>query len=225
MTTINTTASANEILNEYRLKTGAQEKSNELGKSAFLELMIAQLNNQSPLEPQDNSAWVAQLAQFSSVESLENLNSTVNNIAGTYRSSQALQASAMVGRDVLVAANSVYRSDMEPIQGLVELEGSTSELKIGIYSSTGELVRELNLGQQRAGDVSFRWDGTNGRGDTLPAGTYSVKAQSRAGGDVVDQSVYLADSVDSVSIDAKGSVTLNLAGRGSVAINDVKEIF
>ncbi|WP_277395290.1 flagellar hook capping FlgD N-terminal domain-containing protein, partial [Pseudomonas viridiflava] len=72
-----------------------------LGKDAFLQLLVTQLKNQNPLDPQDNSAFVAQLAQFSSLEGITTLNDTVSGIAGNYNSSQALQASSLVGRSVI----------------------------------------------------------------------------------------------------------------------------
>ncbi len=223
MTTIN--ASATDVLEQYRLKTEDQPKSNELGKSAFLELMIAQLNNQSPTDPQDNSQWVAQLAQFSSVESLENLNSTVDAIAGNYRSSQALQASAMVGRDVLVTTDSAYKTFDGTVKGVADLPAGTGEVKLSIYNAVGELVKQSSLGQQAAGEMSFSWDGRNEKGETLPAGDYRVAVEARYSGKMTQVATHLAASVDSVSIDGKGAVTLNLGGKGAVGMADIKQIF
>lgn len=224
MSTVNST-SAGEVLAQYRLQSEDKPASNELGKSAFLELMIAQLNNQSPLEPQDNSEWVAQLAQFSSVESLENLSSSVDNIAGNYRSSQALQASAMVGRDVLVDTEEAYLPPEGKILGLAQLPSGTSEVAISVYNSAGELIRKQAMGQQGAGDLPIVWDGKNERGDVMPAGDYRVKAEARYAGEMTQLNTYLNASVDSVSIDGGGNVTLNLGGKGAVGLSDVKQIF
>lgn len=227
MTTVNNTSatSATDVLDKYRVKSEDQPKSNELGKTAFLELMIAQLNNQSPTDPQDNSQWVAQLAQFSSVESLENLNTTVQSIAGNYRSSQALQASAMVGRDVLVATNDGYKTYSGQINGVAELPAGTSEAVVSVFNEAGELVRKVHMGQQAGGDMNFSWDGKNERGEVMPTGNYKVSVQARYSGDMTDVATYLAANVDSVSIDSKGAVTLNLGGKGSVGIADVKQIY
>ncbi len=224
MTTVNST-SASEVLAQYQIKTEDKEKSNELGKTAFLELMIAQLNNQSPLDPQDNSEWVAQLAQFSSVESLENLNTTVDSIAGNYRSSQALQASAMVGRDVLVATDGAYLPPGGQVLGVAELPAGTSEVAVSVFNSAGELVRKQSLGSKGAGDLPISWDGKNERGEDLPAGDYRITAEARYSGEMTQLNTYLNASVDSVSIDGSGTVTLNLGGKGAVALSDVKQIF
>lgn len=83
--------------------------------------MLAQLNNQSPLDPQDNGEFIAQLAQFSSLEEMQGLNSTVDSLGSQFRSSQALQASAMVGRSVLVNAASGPMLNDGTMAGVVDL--------------------------------------------------------------------------------------------------------
>jgi flagellar basal-body rod modification protein FlgD len=223
MTTVN--SSVTDVLDKYRLKTDDTPKSNELGKSAFLELMIAQLNNQSPTDPQDNSQWVAQLAQFSSVESLENLNTSVDAIAGNYRSSQALQASAMVGRDVLVTTDSAYKTANGEVKGVAELPAGTSDMKISVFNEAGELIRQASMGQQSGGQIPFGWDGRNEKGEIMPAGNYRVAVDARYSGEMTQMATYMAANVDSVSIDGKGSVTLNLGGKGSVGLADIKQIY
>ncbi|OZG73859.1 flagellar biosynthesis protein FlgD [Hahella sp. CCB-MM4] len=216
---------SSDVLSNYTLKSEEKEKSNELGQNEFLELMIAQMNNQSPLDPQDNAEFVAQLAQFSSVEGIEKLNGTVDTMASQYRSTQALQASAMVGRDVLVSADYAVKTAAGGVNGVAELPGSTSGLTVSVYNLSGELVKKMDMGQQVAGDVPFSWDGTNSKGETLPAGKYEIVAEARYGGETEEVASYLAANVDSVSIGTTGSVVLNLADMGSVGINDVKQIF
>ncbi len=217
-------ATTNDVLNQYSLKTEEKEKSNELGQTEFLELMIAQMNNQSPLEPQNNTEFVAQLAQFSSVEGLERLNTTAESMASQFRSTQALQASAMVGRDVLVPGQYAIKSSNGQINGVIELPAATSNLAISIFNQSGELVSRLEKGTQASGDVPFTWDGTNSKGETLPAGKYEVVAEAQYNGESEQQVAYLAANVDSVSIATNGNVILNLAELGSVGIDEVKQI-
>ena len=93
-----TSSSADGIAAATNSATG----SKSLGKDAFLQLLVTQLKNQNPLDPQDNSAFVSQLAQFSSLEGITTLNDSVTAIAGNYKSTQALQASSLVGRSVIV---------------------------------------------------------------------------------------------------------------------------
>mgnify|MGYP001627878008 CR=1 FL=1 len=95
MTAVNAT-DASDVLSQYQLKqqNGGQGTS-ELGRNEFMELMLAQLKNQNPLEPQDNGEFISQLAQFSSLEEMQNLSVTVEDVVGQFRSTQALQESAM----------------------------------------------------------------------------------------------------------------------------------
>ncbi|MBT10933.1 MAG: hypothetical protein CMI02_02720 [Oceanospirillaceae bacterium] len=98
---VNDVTNNSAILDQYRTSETTQPKENELGRDAFLELMVAQLNNQNPLEPTDNQAFVAQLAQFSSVEGIDNLNTTAEAMMSNFSSTSALQASSLVGQSVI----------------------------------------------------------------------------------------------------------------------------
>ncbi|MBP7824103.1 MAG: flagellar biosynthesis protein FlgD, partial [Pseudomonas sp.] len=98
---MSTVGAAGSVLEKYQIKNESNS-SKELGKNQFLELLVAQLNNQNPLEPQGNGEFIAQLAQFSQVEGIEKLNSSMGSLLSGYQSSQALQASSLVGRKVIV---------------------------------------------------------------------------------------------------------------------------
>src|SRR5690606_221462 len=177
MSDINSVTGTNDVLSQYGVSTKQGTKSNELGKDAFMELMIAQMKNQSPLDPQDNGQFISQLAQFSSLEGIQELNGTVNSVAGNFRSTQALQASAMVGRSVYVPDDSAKLAANGDISGFVDLPESTGNLKISIMNATGELVRQLDLGAQPSGEVKFSWDGKNAQEQAMPAGQYVIKAE------------------------------------------------
>jgi flagellar basal-body rod modification protein FlgD len=149
-------------LTQYSSDNLAVEKDNELGKNEFLKLLVAQMNNQNPLEPQDNTEFIAQLAQFSSVEGIENLNASVDDMVGDLRSSQALQASSMVGRSVIVPNNDLgYLQNGDLIAGFAELPATTMNLNLQIQSSSGETLETIDLGHHEQGPVSLRWDGAN----------------------------------------------------------------
>jgi flagellar basal-body rod modification protein FlgD len=95
MSIVNTTNATTDVLAEFRAKQDDKANgSDDLGKNEFMELMIAQLKNQNPLEPKGNGQFIADLAQFSSLEEMQNLSSTVDSVVGEFRSTQALQAAA-----------------------------------------------------------------------------------------------------------------------------------
>ena len=208
-------------------KFRSEAKGKELGQDVFLELMVTQMRNQNPLDPQKNSEFVAQLAQFSSVEGLDKLNKTMDSFVGSFenslQSNQALQASAMVGRFVKVNSETSYLGTDGLIAGTIDVPQSTDDLKIKIYNDKGELVAEELLGEATAGPMDFVWDGTSGE-QKLPAGNYTFEAYGNFGGDDVQLNTALSHNVDSVSVGANGAVSLNVAGVGAVPIAAVREI-
>ncbi|MDR9426228.1 MAG: flagellar hook capping FlgD N-terminal domain-containing protein, partial [Marinobacter sp.] len=119
-------AAASDVLSQFQIQQDKQAKGgSELGKDAFMELMLAQMKNQDPLKPQENGDFVAQLAQFSSLEEMQNLSGTVDDVAGQFRSSQALQASAMVGKSVLAPSNVGILGSDGQLNGTVEVPATT----------------------------------------------------------------------------------------------------
>lgn len=224
MSTVNTNQTS-DVLSEYRYENKvATEKKDELGKNEFLELMIAQLENQSPLDPQDNGEFISQLAEFSALEEMQTLNSTVNGFSNQFQSTQALQASAMVGRTVLVPGDTAPLAVDGSLSGVIDLPASTGNLKVSIYNQSGELVNSFNLGQQVAGAVPFTWDGTNGEGEQMPYDQYTIKAEVTTGGEAQQVTTLLSSNVNSVSIAQSGAITLNLQGMGSIPLESVREI-
>jgi len=195
-----------------------------MGQDVFLELMVTQMNNQNPLDPQSNSEFVAQLAQFSSVEGLDKLNGSMTGLVDSFQSSQALQASSMVGRFVKVDSETSYLGEGGVIAGTVELPQSTDDLRMNIYDSAGGLVSQVELGASDAADVTFVWNGVDADGKQLPAGRYRFEATAILEGEPVRINTALSANVDSVSVAANGVVTLNVAGVGSVPLSGVKEI-
>ncbi|WP_028292585.1 flagellar hook assembly protein FlgD [Oceanobacter kriegii] len=164
MSTIDTTTTSSSVLDQYKASTdsGTGTSDNELGQDAFLELMVAQLNNQNPLDPMDNQAFVAQLAQFSTVEGIDNLNTTVETISSEFSSFSALQASSMVGQSVIVDGNtSGVLRDGGTLSGYTELEESATDLSLAVYDSSGQLLEQYDIGTHASGALSVEWDGLN----------------------------------------------------------------
>jgi len=196
-----------------------------LGKDSFLQLLVTQMQNQDPLDPQDNSEFVSQLAQFSSLETMQNLSTTVDSINTTYQSSQALQASSLVGRSVIVEAGSTTVDTSASMTGSVVVPSSSSATTVKISDSTGSVVRTIDLGSQTAGTTSFTWDGTDDSGAALASGTYKFVATGSLDGTATSLSTYLPATVNSVTLGTTSAdMTLNLAGGSSVALSDVQQI-
>ncbi|WP_413704135.1 flagellar hook assembly protein FlgD [Pseudomonas sp. Pseusp16] len=228
--------SLNDILANSSIKTntttdglasaaGSATGNKALGKDAFLQLLVTQLKNQNPLEPQDNGAFVAQLAQFSSLEGITTLNDTVSGLASNYNSSQALQASSLVGRSVIAPGDKAVVDTTKSLSGTVVVPSSVASATLKITDVSGKTVRTIDLGSQKAGNASFIWDGKNDAGETVPAGTYTFGATTTIDGKSVALITNLPATVNSVTISQTGGeLMLNLAGLGSVALSKVQTI-
>ncbi|WP_077531156.1 flagellar hook assembly protein FlgD [Vreelandella utahensis] len=222
------TNSASDILKEYRNQNQGDKgeggkKAADMGRNEFMDLMMAQMQNQNPLDPQKNEDFVAQLAQFSSLEEMQSLNNSVEDAMGQFRSTQALQASAMVGQQVQVEGNIANLGPEGEVKGAVDVPNATSNLRVNVYNPSGELVRQMDMGQQGSGTVDFSWDGENGNGDLMEPGDYRIQAEAQYDGETQELATRLNANVDSVNLE-NGGVTLNLAGRGSVPLDQVKQI-
>jgi len=188
-------------------------------------LMLVQIQNQDPLNPADSGEFLSQLAQFGTVNGITELNSSFDVLATSLQSSQALQASTMVGRSVLVPGNVGLLETGSELKGAVELPTSGADLKVLIQDATGQLVRQINLGTQAAGTVRFAWDGFSDAGEAVATGTYTVRAQAFVDGEAVTQTTLIQAQVESVTLGRAGNDSvLNLRGLGTVQMNDIREI-
>jgi flagellar basal-body rod modification protein FlgD len=207
-------------------KTGdSTTGASTLGKDSFLQLLVTQMQNQNPLDPQDNSEFVAQLAQFSSLETMQNLSTSVDAIGGMYQSSQALQASSLVGRSVIADSSSTNVDTSKGMTGQVVLPSTSTVTSVEISDSTGTVVRTLDLGEQAAGNASFTWDGTDEAGQALATGNYTFKATGSLDGTNTGLTTYLPATVTSVTMGSAGTaMTLNLANGENIALSKVQQI-
>ena len=177
-------------------------RSNELGQDTFLQLMITQLQNQDPTKPLDSNEFIAQLAQFSSVSSLADMSKAVGQLSEAIYANQAVQASSLIGRNVLVSGDTGTLRPGQPLAGGVELPSSTASAVVRVYNDAGELVRQLPLGPQQAGLTRFTWDGTDSTGNVAPPGTYRFAAAIPASGGNAERAVdtYAATRVTSIAL-------------------------
>lgn len=220
-TTSGVTSSA---LDQYQIKADTTTNK-ELGKNEFLNLLVAQLNNQDPLSPQENGEFIAQLAQFSQVEGIEKLNTSMESLLSGYQSSQALQASSLVGRKVIVPTSKAMVDTSETFKATATLPVSSSSVWVNVYDSGGTLVDRIDLAPQAAGTISFMWDGKDSSGNTLPPASYRFEVQASIDGKSQALATQLPANVDSVTLGQNGGeLMLNLAGLGSVALSQVQVI-
>lgn len=215
------------VFQELGLMPTAQSgvRKTELGQEDFLQLMTTQLKNQDPFKPMENGEFMGQLAQFGTVSGIEEVRAELQNLSGSLVSNQSLQAAAMLGRQVLVPGNEAVLAAGGTVSGAVELPYPVSNLNIGIYDLSGQLIRNVSLGNQSPGMVAFNWDGLATDGSAVPPGRYALRAEAISGGINEAYDVMLSDTVQSVSLPAAGRpLTLELAGLGDVSFTDIRQI-
>ena len=221
-----TKAASFESLGLAKEKPRLQEK--KLGQEDFLSLMSAQMKNQDPMKPMENGEFISQMAQFSAATGMKEIKDAFTTLASSLQSSQALQASSMVGRKVLVPGNRGELPQQGELRGAVDVPFSTAELKVMITDGNGQLVKTLDMGGRQEGTTQFKWDGMfdgpNGPERAAP-GNYRISAQIMADGKPQNVDTLTVDSVQSVSLGKPGEgVTLNLANAGTTRLAGVKEI-
>ena len=197
----------------------------KLGQEDFIKLMTTQMNHQDPMKPMENGDFLSDMAQFSTVSGLKEIKDAFNGLATSLKSSQALQASSMVGRKVLVPGSMSTLSQGTEMKAAVEVENDVSELKVAIMNDNGALVKEINLGKKPAGVAHFSWDGMLSQDKKAMSGNYSIRAIGTIDGKPESLKTLISDTVQSVSLGAAGQgVSLTLANAGSAGLADVKEI-
>jgi flagellar basal-body rod modification protein FlgD len=190
----------------------------------FMKLMIAQLKNQNPLDPKDGAEFLSQLAQFTQVEGITKLNDQFTGLSSRLRSSQALQATALVGRKVRVESDkAIYTSDAT-VSGSADLPMSSTNINMTVTDRTGKLVTQMNLPTSVAGPIPISWNGKDLNGNPVPEGEYTISVKAEQSGKMEALKTEMDANVNSVTIGTDGAMTLNIAAVGAVPIEKVTQI-
>jgi flagellar basal-body rod modification protein FlgD len=202
----------------------ASSGSTSLGQADFLKLMTAQLKNQDPFSPVDNTQMVAQMAQFSSLAGITDMNTTLKAISDKLAGTSASDALAYVGRTVLTEGNIAYGRTSGGIAGAVEIDGDATDVNVTIEDANGQVLTTPHLGPQPKGTINYDWDGkTDGGADAGP-GPFKVTVSAANGGATVASRGLVWSPVAAVSMPASGSPILTLPGLGQVPISAVRQI-
>ncbi len=189
----------------------------------FLKLLVAQMNNQDPLNPMDSAQMTSQLAQLNTVQGINKLSTQLDSLLGDVASSQSLQASTLVGHNVLVPGTELQLANGGAVGG-VNLAGQVDSLTITIKDASGTPIHTAQLGPQDAGLVNFVWDGSTDSGVAAAAGSYTFSAAGKLASSTVVADTLSNGLVSSVTPGASGaSVYVNNVG--TVSMSQVKQIF
>ena len=198
-------------------------RGQNLGQDEFFELMLTQLKNQDPFKPLESGEFLSQIAQFSSVKSLGDLNTSFATLSASMISNQALQGAALIGHTVRAQTYAGVLPAGGQLTGGIELDVASSALRIQVHDAAGQLVREFDLGAQPSGIAEFRWGGETDFGTAAAPGTYTVTAQYFDGVGMQSVPVMIDSLVESVSMGPNG-LSVHIAGVGELPFSAVREI-
>lgn len=197
-----------------------------LNQEDFMKLMLQQLKSQDPFKPTDNTQFIAQMAQLSSVTGISEMKNSLVDVVDSLRSSQVLSASNLLGREVLVASDKFSLSEGSPgVIGQIDLAKPAQQVDIEVRNSAGEVVRRMQSGAQAAGPLQFAWDGKDDSGATLAAGDYKLQATAMTDGQRLAIEMQMRAPVTGVSLPTGGQgPQLQVQGLGTLKLSDVKEV-
>lgn len=200
------------------------KKANQLNQQDFMQLMVTQFRNQDPFKPLDSSQFLGQLAQFSTVSGIADMQSSLATLVSSLQSDRMLSGSSLVGHEVLVPATKGVIGTQGTLRGAVDVPEGTQQVVVNVLDSSGQLVRRFTA-PATAGTMDFEWDGTREDGTRVAAGQFKIEAHGVTGSTTESLNVLLADRVESVTLDAKTqSLVLNTYSQGTVSLATVRRI-
>ncbi|WP_395141267.1 flagellar hook assembly protein FlgD [Schlegelella aquatica] len=194
---------------------------NELNaQDRFLKMLVAQMQNQDPLNPLDNAQVTSQMAQINTVTGIEKLNGSINAMLLQLTQAQALQGASLVGRDVLVPGDTMRLNDKGEGRAGFDLASKADKVTVEVLDQSGAVLDRFELGALDAGRHYLGWkaEDADEAGDEV-----RLRITAKAGASAVAATTYARDTVGAVST-SRGSLELDLAGGGTVAYNQVKAV-
>ncbi len=184
----------------------------------FLKLLVAQLNNQDPMNPMDNAQMTSQMAQINTVTGIQQLNESIKSMSTQFSAMQEMQGVTMIGRDVLTQGNTLA-INAGVGKGSLDLASKADKVKVEIFTPGGQLLDTLNLGAMSAGRNNFEWNASNYTGAAKPV----FKVTATMGSNAVTATTLARDTIASIGSDG-AAMTVSLKGGATVKYDDIKSI-
>lgn len=216
MTPIDTSGLSDVVGSTTATNGGNQVSDADAAQDRFLKLLVAQINNQDPLNPMDNAQMTSQMAQINTVSGIQQLNETLKGMAGQFSSMQTMQGASLIGRDALVEGDSLS-FDGSVGRGALELKDAAQQVYVDIHGKNGELIDTIDMGARGAGTHAFEWDA--GTVDVSKVGKFSVRAT--IGGEPMAATSLARLPVQSVGMSA-GAMSLNLSNGRTISYDQAR---
>jgi flagellar basal-body rod modification protein FlgD len=188
-----------------------------LDQNAFLRLMTTQLTTQDPFNPVDNTQMVAQMAQFSQVAGIAEMNRNLQTIAASLGGNRLGDAASWIGRSMLVESDVATPLRDGSYAGEIELPEDAEQVTVSLVDETGAVVRTIDLGSQAAGPLAFGWDGRDDSGEMVGGAPLRVVVNARAGGTAIDTGIATWTTIGGIQSPASGGASRLVTGLGLLA--------
>ena len=197
-----------------------QKAAKALGQDDFLKLLVAQLQNQDPLNPSDATEFTAQLAQYSQLEQLFNLNKSMDQLAQAQNNSERLSALGLIGKDVVVEGADFNLEGTSAEIGY-KVAGAAAEVTLQIRNSTGKIVATINAPDLQIGNHFITWNGLDKDGNQLPPGAYKIVVSAKSNGESDTVAVSPLVRATVTGVDLSGSEPLLITKSGEFKISGI----
>lgn len=203
----------------------ATKKGSNLDQNAFLKMLLAQIQQQDPLNPMDSTQFAAQLAQFTTVEQISAMNTKMTTMIEKLSASTNAQMINLVGKEAVYRGDVMYVSGGKATEGSVQLSLDAA-VQVSIYDANGSLVRTMSLGEKKAGEtIRINWDGADYNGQAVPDGTYTFQIKADRGDDQnVTVTTFATGKITAYKSDSQGNPTLVINNTTSVPYANIMEV-
>ncbi len=186
----------------------------QLGQQDFLRLMTTQLTTQDPFNPVENTEMIAQMAQFSSVAGIAEMNQNLQTIAATLNPNRLTDAASWIGRSMLVDSDVATPIGDGNYAGQVTLPKSADQVTLNFVDENGTVVHTENLGAQAQGDLAFAWNGKDAAGNVVANGPLQVVVNAKSGGETLETSTATWTGIAGIQSPSSGGATQLVTGLG-----------
>ena len=207
------------------IKNAPKTVNDQMGKTEFLTLFTTQLQNQNPLDPVNNEAFVAQLAQFSQLEATTNMSSSLENMAKAMKSERFMSGANLIGKQVTAPMGNARYEPGKTINGLISLPSGADSVQLDVYDSQNKKVFTQTMGRQMPGDIKLSWDGSMESGGMASSGSYRIVATVNSLGKVTQTPISTPMTVKSVTYSpADDDLIVEVEGGATVPLSQLSRI-
>jgi|GEM_PF-17552 len=207
------------------VKNAAKPVNEAMGKTEFLTLFTTQLQNQNPLDPVNNEAFVAQLAQFSQLEATTNIRTSMESMVKSMKSERFMSGANLIGKQVTAPMGNARYEKGSTINGLISLPTGADSVSLDVFDAQGKKIYTQTLGRQMPGDLKLSWNGVTDEGEPAASGTYKIVATVNSLGKVTQTPISTPMTVKSVTYSpADDDLIIEVEGGATVPLSQVSRI-